>query len=56
MKTKILQLEEFIVAIPKKIRDFIFDSIDQFYVSLNKMRNLSQTNYNLGIFHIDRGI
>ena len=55
MKNRILQLEEFIISIPNKIRELCIDLIKQCYTVIGKLKDLSQTNYNLGIFHIDKG-
>lgn len=55
MKNRILQLEEFIVSIPQKIRVLILEFMNQCSIAVEKLKNLSQTNYNLGIFHMDKG-
>lgn len=54
MKTKILALEEYIVNIPKNIRNYIANIIEQVKDAKRKLNNLSETNYNLGIFHINK--
>lgn len=55
MKNRILQLEEFIVSLPHRIRKLALEMIDQCYVAIEKLKNLSQTNYNLGLYHMDKG-
>ena len=55
MKTKILELEEFIVSLPKKVKCYIENFIKQIHVAQDKLKNLSETNYNLGLFHMDKG-
>lgn len=55
MKNIILKLEEFIVRLPQKVRELVSDFLEQFYIAIGKLKNLSQTNYNLGIFHMDKG-
>lgn len=55
MKAKILELEGLVVSLPQKIKSFILDLIQQFYIAIDKLKNLSETNYNLGIFHIGKG-
>ncbi len=55
MKNRILQLEEFIVSLPHRIRELALEMINQCSIAIEKLRNLSQTNYNLGIYHMDKG-
>lgn len=55
MKEKILQLEEFVISIPQNIKYWIFDLVCYFFTALDKLKNLSNTNYELGVFHINNG-
>lgn len=55
MKTKILALEDFIVSIPQKCKTYFTDLTKYIYEARGKLTNLSQTNYDLGVFHINKG-
>lgn len=55
MKIKILALEDFIVSIPQKCKTYIADLIKYIHEAIDKLTNLSQTNYDLGVFHINKG-
>lgn len=55
MKNRILQLEEFVASLPQKIENMGIEFIQYVYTTIDKLKDLSQTNYQLGLFHMDKG-
>lgn len=55
MKAKLLQIEEVIVKLPKKIKELYSEIKDEVKDFLPKIKDIATTNYKLGIYHIENG-
>ena len=55
MKEKLLKVEAAIAGLPQKIKALYHNFIDELHVIREKMRDLGATNYELGLFHMDKG-
>jgi predicted TPR repeat methyltransferase len=55
MKEKLLKIEGFIAELPTKAKDLSIQFLDNMRDSLLKMKDLVDTNYKLGLFHMDKG-
>ena len=55
MKEKLLNLEASVASIPQKIRVFFNNAMQEIYIAIDKLKNLSETNYRLGLYHMDKG-
>lgn len=55
MKEKLLNIELEIRKLPKSIKDFCLKLVEEFYVIKEKLKDLAKTNYELGLFHLDKG-
>lgn len=54
MKEAFIKIGDYIDSIPDRIRGISHGFIQECHVARKKLKNLPQTNYNLGIYHIDR--
>ena len=54
MKETLLNLERSIANFPQTIKNIFANFVREYNVVVNKFKNLSATNYNLGVYHIDR--
>jgi predicted TPR repeat methyltransferase len=55
MKEKLLKIEAWITQLPQKIKDFYNYALEELKVMSIKCANLSETNYELGLFHAEKG-
>ncbi len=55
MKQKLLKLEQAIIKLPQKIKELYHDTLNHIAEAKEKMKDIGQTNYNLGLFHINQG-
>lgn len=55
MKQKLLKLEKMIVGIPQQLKVMYKAALEHFKTASIKIKDLSNTNYELGLFHIDKG-
>ena len=55
MKDKLLKLEKVLVKIPSQLKNLYHNLINHIQSSYKKMQDLSATNYNLGIHHLNLG-
>lgn len=55
MKDKLLKIEKMLFDIPKKIKELSNDTIEHLITITNKSKDLAKTNFELGLFHLDKG-
>lgn len=55
MKDRIIQLGNFVKSLPDTMGEFFLDTINQLKIAREKLKNFAETNYKLGIYHIDKG-
>jgi len=55
MKQKLLKLEKAIISLPGKVKSFYNLSLEHFRSISIKMKDLGNTNYELGLFHLNKG-
>ncbi len=55
MKEKLLTLEATVASFPQKIRNFFNKTLQEVHIAIDKLKNLSETNYELGIYHMNKG-
>ncbi len=55
MKEKLLKLEATIIKLPQTIKFLCHKFYIDLGIALAKMKDLSNTNYELGLFHISKG-
>ena len=55
MKQKLLKIEQFIISVPEKIKATYHALIKHIQMAIEKAQDLSATNYELGIFHLNKG-
>ena len=55
MKEKLIKIQNNLLSLPTKIKDGYSFFIDYLFTIISKSKNLSKTNYELGLFHLNKG-
>lgn len=55
MKEIILKIKEFLAQLPSKLKELYLYFIENLYIVAEKSKDLIKTNYELGLYHLDKG-